>query len=57
MTNVLKARIALAVIAVLVWGYGYRLDDVRLRWAGIAILAVVLVLRFAPGGGRDKRAE
>lgn len=57
MTNVLKARIALAVIGVLVWGYGYRNDDVRLRWAGIAILAVGLVLRFAAGRGGDTRVE
>jgi hypothetical protein len=55
MTNVVRARIALAVIAVLVWGYGYRMDDPNVRWVAIALLVIVLALRFVPGGGRPPR--
>lgn len=46
MTNVLKARLGLAIAGVALWGYGYRTDDSRVRMAGIGLLAVVLLLRF-----------
>lgn len=42
------ARTVLAAIGVVVWGYGYRTDDARVRLAGIAILVVSLLLRFVP---------
>ncbi len=59
MNRLLLARTALAAIGVVVWGYGYRVDDERIRLAGILVLAVSLLLRFA---GRwfetpDERAE
>ena len=44
--SVMVVRIALLVIAMIVWGYGVRVDDARLRIIGIAVLAVSLVLRF-----------
>ena len=40
------ARTALLVIGVVVWGYGYRVDDPNVRLAAIGILAVALLLRF-----------
>ena len=43
-----QVRLAIALIGVMVWGYGTRVDDSRLRWIGIALLAVTLVLRFMP---------
>jgi hypothetical protein len=46
--RLLLARSALAVIGVVVWGYGYRVDDPNVRLAGIAVLAVSLLLRFVP---------
>lgn len=49
MTRLLLARTVLAGLGVIAWGYGYRVDDARVRLAGIAILAVSLLLRFVPG--------
>jgi membrane protein YdbS with pleckstrin-like domain len=48
MKRLMLARILLGAIGVAVWGYGYRIDDSNVRYAGIAILAVALVLRFVP---------
>ena len=48
MSPVLIARLVLAAIGVLVWGYGQRIDQPNLRLAGIAILAISLLLRFVP---------
>lgn len=42
----MAVRIALLVIGLVVWGYGARVDDSRLRMIGIGILAVALILRF-----------
>lgn len=42
------ARTLLAAIGVVVWGYGYRVDDPQIRLAAIGILAVALLLRFVP---------
>ena len=46
--QVLLARTVLAAIGVVVWGYGYRVDDARVRLAAIGILALALLLRFVP---------
>ena len=48
MKRQLLARAVLGAIGVAVWGYGYRADDANVRLAAIAILAVALLLRFAP---------
>ena len=48
MTRLLLARTVLAAIGVVIWGYGYRVDDARIRLAGIAVLAVSLFLRYLP---------
>ena len=42
------ARAVLAAIGVIVWGYGYRTEDARLRLVAIVILAVTLLLRYLP---------
>jgi len=44
----LLARTVLAILGVLVWGYGYRVDDPDVRMAAIGILAVALLMRFVP---------
>jgi hypothetical protein len=44
--NLMVVRIALLVTGLLVWGYGARVDDSRLRLIGIGLLAIALVLRF-----------
>ena len=48
MTTLLIARIVLTFIGVGVWGYGQRADLPQTRVAGMAILAVALLLRFVP---------
>jgi hypothetical protein len=47
MTALTWARFGLAVTGMLVWAYGYRVDDTTLRWVGIAFLGVAVLLRFA----------
>jgi hypothetical protein len=47
-TPVMQARIGLAIIGIVVWGYGVLKDEPRVRLAGIIVLAVSLVLRFLP---------
>ena len=46
--GLLLARITLAALGVVVWGYGLRVDDSRIRLVGIVGLAISLVLRFVP---------
>ncbi len=57
----LLARTLLAAAGVVVWGYGYRVDDPQTRLAAIGILAVALLLRFVPkrwvGREDEKRDE
>jgi hypothetical protein len=48
MKRLILFRIILGAIGVAVWGYGYRVDDAKVRLIGITILAVTLVLRFVP---------
>ena len=45
MTPLLQARLALSLIGVILFGYGVRTDDSRLRLIGIGFLAVSVVLR------------
>ena len=40
------AQLALLVIGVIVWGYGARVDDERLRWIGIGCFAIAFLLRL-----------
>jgi hypothetical protein len=48
MTRYLLARIIVTLVGIAVWGYGQRFDLPAVRIGGIAILAVALMLRFAP---------
>ena len=49
MTPLLQVRLALSLIGVILFGYGVRVDDQRLRWLGIGFLAVSLLLRLWRG--------
>lgn len=44
--KLLVLRVALLAIGLIVWGYGANVDDARIRWIGIALLASSLILRF-----------
>lgn len=48
MTTVTWVRFGVAVIGMLVWANGYRIDDATVRWAGIVLLAAAVLLRFMP---------
>jgi hypothetical protein len=41
-----EIQLALLVIGLVVWGYGQRIDDGRLRVIGIVLFAVATALRF-----------
>ena len=46
MSPILKARAALTVVGLVVWGYGVRNDLPDTRIAGIGVLMLVFFLRF-----------
>ncbi len=48
-----QLKLGLAVIGVILFGWGARVDDPRLRWIGIAFLAAAVVLRFIGRRRRD----
>jgi hypothetical protein len=41
-----EIQLALLVVGLLLWGYGQRVDDGRLRVLGIVCFAVATALRF-----------
>jgi hypothetical protein len=41
-----SVKVALAVVGLVVWGYGVRVDDPVLRWVGVALFAGAVLLRF-----------
>jgi hypothetical protein len=53
LTPITTARLIVALIAAVLFGYGIRTNDPALRWAGIGFLAAALLLRFV--GPREKR--
>lgn len=46
--RLLVVRIVIAALSVVVWGYGYRIDDSRIRLVALIGLAISLLLRFVP---------
>ena len=46
MSRVMQARVAFAVIGIMIWGYAVATDNATLRLVGIALLVLSLVLRF-----------
>ena len=51
-------RLAIAAVGVAIWVYGYRVDIDRIRWVGIAVLGVAVIMRlFAPRKSTDTSRE
>jgi hypothetical protein len=48
MTRLLIARLVLIGIGVVVWGYGNATSQPRIMYAGMGVLLIALLLRFAP---------
>lgn len=44
--RLLGVRVAILALGIIVWGYGANVDDPTIRWIGIALLALSLILRF-----------
>ena len=52
MSAVMTARIILAFAGLAVFGYGVRTDLTNVRWLGVALLGISLLLRFIERPGR-----
>lgn len=39
-------KVAIAVLGITVWAFGFRQDDSTIRWIGIALIGVAALLRF-----------
>ncbi|HJR64774.1 MAG TPA: hypothetical protein VJ803_13810 [Gemmatimonadaceae bacterium] len=46
-------KLALALIGIATWGYGTRVENARIQWFGIALVAIAVVLRFVGRGTKD----
>ena len=46
MTTLTRAKIALALIGILLFGAGVRLERTELRWVGLALVLAAWLLRF-----------
>lgn len=61
MTTLIKIKLALVVIGLILWAWGYRVDDSFLRISGTVVLLIAVLLRFvgrrprASGSAGDKR--
>lgn len=44
--NYQTMRLAIAAVGVAIWVYGYREANDRIRWVGIAVIAVAVIMRF-----------
>ena len=47
MSALTRAKVALALIGLVLFGVGVRLERIELRWAGLGFVAVAWLLRFA----------
>lgn len=48
MSSVTRAKVVLAIIGLGLFGVGARFEYPALRWAGIGLVLVAWLLRFAP---------
>jgi hypothetical protein len=48
MKRLLLARLVLTALGVLVWGFGNATDQPAYMYAGMAVLAIALLMRFMP---------
>jgi hypothetical protein len=53
-TRLAVVKLVVAAGGVLVWGYGARIDDERIRLGGMIVIAVAVVLRWLPTTIKDR---
>ena len=46
MSRLNQLKLGLALIGLIIWGYGARIDHNGLQWTGIGFLCAAVVLRF-----------
>ena len=56
MTRYILARMAVTLLGVGIWGYGQRFDLPNVRMGGIVVIALALLMRFAPKRWFDDQA-
>ena len=56
MSTLTRAKIAFALIGLVLFGAGVRLERTELRWTGLAFVVVAWLLRFA-GPRVSRRSE
>jgi hypothetical protein len=54
MNTLVRIKLALVVIGLIIWFWGYRSDDSYFRIVGIVVLLVAFLLRFV---GRKRRRD
>jgi hypothetical protein len=57
MNTLVRIKLALVVIGLIIWFWGYRTDDSFFRVVGIIVLLVAFLLRFAGRGRRRDEPE
>jgi hypothetical protein len=55
--RLLLARLVLTAIGVLVWGFGNATSQAAYMYAGMAVLAIALLMRFLPKRWFDDSAS
>ena len=56
MNTLVRLKLALVVIGLIIWAWGYRSDDSFLRISGIVVLTIAFLLRFVRRRARDPEA-
>ena len=46
MTKLARLKVVVGAVGVAVWAWGVRIDDQRVRWVGIALVAATFLLRL-----------
>jgi hypothetical protein len=54
--TLVRLKLALVVIGLIIWAWGYRSDDSFLRISGIVVLTMAFLLRFIRRRAGDSKA-
>ena len=46
MSTITWVKLAIAVVGITIWAYGFRQEDSVIRWIGIAVIAMAALMRF-----------
>jgi hypothetical protein len=57
LSTLTRVKVVLALLGLLLFGAGVRLERTELRWAGIGFVVVAWLMRFAPSRKRADSEE